>query len=215
MNEKIRLVVIDDHPLFRSGVVMTLQAEPDMEVVADGGSMDDAVRLTQEFRPDMVLLDIGIPGNGITAAHTISTTYPDIKIVMITGSDDEERLLMALRAGAKGYILKGVSARELTDIIRSVWGGDVYVTPTLAASLLIEMSAPAPHRTLPATNPLDELTEREHQILELVAIGASNKEIGLKLFLTEKTVKHYMTNVLQKLQVRNRVEAAVLAQRHQ
>ena len=130
---------------------------------------------------------------------------------MLTASEAEEDVLAALKAGARGYILKGVSARELTKIVRDVYAGEAYVTPTLAASLLSEMKGDWRGQR-PATNPLDELTDRERQILEKVASGLSNKEIAQQVFLTEKTVKHYMTNILQKLQVRNRVEAALLAQ---
>ncbi len=130
---------------------------------------------------------------------------------MLTFSEEENDVLSALKAGARGYILKGVSGRELKSVIRSVYHGEVYITPTLAAGVLSEM-ARGPNRSQPSSL-LDELTEREHQILELVADGRSNKEIGGKLELTEKTVKHYMTNILQKLQVRNRVEAALLAQK--
>ena len=131
---------------------------------------------------------------------------------MLTASEDEDDLLAALKAGARAYILKGVSARELLSAIRSVIAGESYVTPALAASLLSEMSGASGETRLPAS-PLDELTERERQILEQVAQGNSNKEIALSLHLSEKTVKHYMTNVLQKLHVRNRVEAALLAQK--
>ena len=131
---------------------------------------------------------------------------------MLTASEDEDDLLAALKAGARAYILKGVSARELLSAIRSVIAGESYVTPALAASLLSEMSGASGKTRLPAS-PLDELTERERQILEQVAQGNSNKEIALSLHLSEKTVKHYMTNVLQKLHVRNRVEAALLAQK--
>ncbi len=213
MSDRIRIVIIDDHPLFRSGIVQTLEAEADIEVLAQGATADEAVQLTRDLLPDLLLLDVGIPGGGLNAAQTVATVCPATKIVMITGSDQEENLLAALRAGAKAYVLKGVSARELVAIVRGAAAGEVYITPSLATSLLMEMSNTVSAKPALVANPLDELTEREHGILELVAGGASNKEIGQKLFLTEKTVKHYMTNILQKLQVRNRVEAALLAQR--
>jgi DNA-binding NarL/FixJ family response regulator len=131
------------------------------------------------------------------------------KIVMLTASEAEDDVVAALRAGARGYIVKGVSARELISIVRAVNAGDAYVTPTLAASLLSEMSGPPRAGRQP--DPLDELTVREQEILERVASGLSNKEIGQQLGLSEKTVKHYMTNILGKLHVRNRVEAALVA----
>jgi len=212
MSDKIQIVLVDDHPLFRAGVAYTLTAEADMEVVGQGASAAEAVQLAQELLPDLILLDLNMPGSGLQAAQTITATCPVTRIVMLTVSEEEEDLLASLKAGARGYILKGVPARELTRILRAVCAGESYVTPTLAASLLREMTGVAPGAR-PAVDPLNELTDRERQILEGVANGLSNKEIGLQLHLTEKTVKHYMTNILQKLQVRNRVEAALIARR--
>jgi two-component system, NarL family, nitrate/nitrite response regulator NarL len=211
MTEQIQLVIVDDHPLYREGVASTLNAESDMRVIGEGGNAVEALQLSTSLLPDVVLLDINMPGNGILAAKTVAEACPVTKIIMLTFSEEENDVLSALKAGARGYILKGVSGRELKSVIRSVYHGEVYITPTLAAGVLSEM-ARGPNRSQP-TSLLDELTEREHQILELVADGRSNKEIGGRLELTEKTVKHYMTNILQKLQVRNRVEAALLAQK--
>jgi len=217
--EKIHVVIVDDHPLFREGVAMTLGAAGDIEVVAEGASAQEAVRLASDLLPDILLLDIDIPGGGLAAAGAVAARSPVTKIVMLTVSEEEEHLLTALRAGARAYVLKGVSGRDLIGILRGVWAGEVYVTPALATSLLLEMSGPdraaraGGEKAAEGLHGLDELTEREHQILELVAGGLSNKEIGAQLHLTEKTVKHHMTNILQKLQVRNRVEAALLAQR--
>ncbi len=135
-----------------------------------------------------------------------------VKIVMLTVSEREEDVAASLKAGARGYILKGVTARELVRVIESVYVGESYVTPSLAASLLTEWRD-RPDGATASTGPLDELTGRERQILELLATGSSNKEIAGEINLSEKTVKHYMTNILQKLQVRNRVEAALLAQK--
>ncbi len=210
MSEKIQIVIIDDHPLFRDGVIQTLKAEADFEIVGEATTAAEAIRLATEHVPDVILLDITIPGGGLNAARTLAMTVPVTKIVMLTASEAEEDVLTALKVGARGYILKGVSARELVKIVRDVNAGEAYVTPTLAASLLSEMKGGwSEHKT---PSPLDELTERERQILEKVAAGMSNKEIAQQLFLSEKTIKHYMTNILQKLQVRNRVEAALLAQ---
>jgi DNA-binding NarL/FixJ family response regulator len=200
---------VDDHPLFREGVAHILGATQGFEVVGQGSSADEALRLATRLLPDMMLLDITMPGGGIEAARSVAAACPVTKIVMLTGSEQEEHLMAALKAGARGYILKGIAARELISILRAVCGGDVYVSPGLAASLLLELTGATPSPR--GASPLDELTEREHQILERVAAGKSNKEIGQDLHLSEKTVKHYMTNILQKLQVRNRVEAALLA----
>ena len=212
MSEKIQIVVVDDHPLLREGVAHALDIQPDMEVVGQGASADEAVHLAQELLPDLILLDINMPGSGLQAAQTISATCPVTRIVMLTVSEEEEDLLAALKSGAQGYILKGVPARELVRILHAVCDGESYVTPALAASMLREMTGSAPGAR-PPVDPWNELTDREHEILQRVAGGLSNKEIGQQLHLSEKTVKHYMTNILQKLQVRNRVEAALLAQR--
>jgi DNA-binding NarL/FixJ family response regulator len=210
--EKIRLVIIDDHPIFREGVVSILGSEPDLDVVGQGLTAEDALRLTRDLLPDVILLDVNMPGGGLNAAETIANSFPVVKIIMLTGSADEDDVLAALKAGAHAYVLKGVAARELNTILHTVYAGEGYVTPSLAASLLSEMKSPVKEKQPTKVDSFDELTDRERQILELIADGTSNKEIGQKLFLTEKTIKHYVTNILQKLHVSNRVQAALLAQ---
>ncbi|UCH73178.1 MAG: response regulator transcription factor [Rhodospirillales bacterium] len=210
--DKIRIAVVDDHPLFREGVATTLASYPDIEVVGEGASSDEALQLARDLLPDVLLLDVSMPGGGVNAARAIAAGYPVIRIVMLTVSEHEEDVLKSLKAGARGYILKGVTARELIGIVRAVHSGESYVTPTLAASLLADFRDEGSDASA-EDGPLDELTVRERQILELLATGRSNKEIARSLELAEKTVKHYVTNILEKLQVRNRVEAAVLAQR--
>ena len=209
MNNPIRVVVVDDHPLFRSGVVRTIEEEPDIIVVAEGASAQDAIDLVVSHAPDVALLDISMPGNGITAAQKIAEAHPCIKIAMLTVSESDQDVMKALEAGACGYVLKGVGAHELVSVIRGVAAGESYVSPALAARLLVAMKssggAPTPQSAL------STLTDREEQILRLVARGLSNKEVGRELDLQEKTVKHHMTSILQKLQARNRVEAAVIA----
>ncbi len=211
MAETIRIVLVDDHPLFREGVAYTLGAQADMEVVAQGESRDEAARLAERHAPDVLLLDINIPGGGIEAARAIAAARPAIRIIMLTASVDEDDLAAAMAAGAKGYILKGVAARELVGIVRAVNAGEGYVAPSLAASLLAGMAGGA--RPATPADPLDALTEREREILDLVAAGLSNKEVAASLHLSEKTVKHYMTIIMEKLGVRNRVEAALLTKR--
>jgi DNA-binding NarL/FixJ family response regulator len=212
MSDRIRIAVGDDHPLFREGVAAVLQLEPDLEIVGQCATAEETIRLSRELLPDVILLDLDMPGGGLNAIRAIAADCPVTKIVILTVSDDEEHVVAAFKSGAHAYVLKGVAARELISILRAVWAGEGYVSPALAAQLLSEMK-PASARERPQTGAFDDLTERERQILELIAVGSSNKEIGQQLHLTEKTVKHYVTNILQKLHVRNRVEAALLAQK--
>ncbi len=209
MSDLIRLVIADDHALFRDGLATILSAEPGFEVAAQASNADEAVRLTKDLHPDMVLLDIDMPGRGITAAQQVAEHCPGTKILMLTAMENDDNLVQALRAGASAYILKGVAARELVRILRAVHNGESYVPPGLAAGLLRGLSTQPEHH-----DPFAELTAREHEILDALAEGLSNKEIAGRMFLSEKTVKHYVTNVLQKLQVRSRLEAALLAQKH-
>ncbi len=212
MSDKIRVIIVDDHPLFREGVATILGNEPAFEIVAQGASAEDAIRLSIDHLPDLLLLDIDMPGNGIKAARTISAACPVTRIVFLTVSESDDNLVDALKAGGRAYILKGVAGRELIRILLAVNEGESYVPPALAASLLMDLSDNR-GREKSHVSPMDDLTEREKQILELLGSGMSNKEIGENLFISEKTVKHYMTNILQKLQVRNRVEAALIAQK--
>jgi DNA-binding NarL/FixJ family response regulator len=169
--------------------------------------------MTRDFLPDAILLDVNMPGGGLNAAEAIANTFPVVKIIMLTGSADEDDVVAALKAGAHAYVLKGVAARELNGILHTVYAGEGYVTPSLAANLLSVMKRSTNRGKQEEVDGFDELTERERQILELIAAGTSNKEIGQNLFLTEKTIKHYVTNILQKLHVNNRVQAALLAQK--
>jgi two-component system, NarL family, nitrate/nitrite response regulator NarL len=204
----IRVVIADDHPLFRDGVAHSLAGEGDIAVVGQAANGNEALRLARELLPDVLLLDIGMPGlGGLEAASQIAAACPVVKIVMLTVSEHEDDLLGAFKAGARGYVLKGVSARELASIMRTIAAGEVYVSPALAAGMLLELTR---GRTL---DPWSELTEREREVLRLLAEGLTNREIGERIHLAEKTIKHYMTNILGKLQVRSRVEAALLAAR--
>lgn len=204
VSEPIRVVVADDHPLFREGIVAALQSVDDIVVVGEAADADGALRMVRAELPDLILLDVSMPGSGLQAAVGIATDCPATRIVMLTVSEDEDDLLAAMKAGASGYLLKGASTGELCDVVRSVSTGEVYVAPSLASGVLREMSRPR------LVDQVAELIPRERQVLELVASGLNNQEIGVELGLSEPTVKRYMTNILQKLQVRSRVEAALL-----
>ncbi|MDP1610995.1 MAG: response regulator transcription factor [Sulfuritalea sp.] len=209
MPNPLRILIADDHPMFRQGVAQSLGAESGFEVIAEADSGERAVELAQHLRPDVVLLDVSMPGiGGIAAAARIAAILPAARIVMLTVSENQDSLLAALKAGAHGYVLKGVSALELCAITRRIADGEAYVTPQLAADMLLEFSRPRQ-----ASSGIGDLTPREADVLDLLSHGLTNREIGERLHLAEKTVKHHMTNILQKLQVRTRTEAALLAQR--
>ena len=204
----VRVVIADDHPLFLEGVATALGRAPGIEIVGTAGDAAGAVRLVRELRPDLVLLDITMPGDGLQATREIAATCPDTKVLILTVLESEDKLVAALQAGAAGYALKGMRGRELASVLHRVHAGESYVTPSLAGQLLKGMVKPK------EPDPLAQLTERERAILDLVATGLSNYEVGERLNLAEKTVKHYMTSILGKLQVRGRMEAALLVQRH-
>jgi two-component system, NarL family, nitrate/nitrite response regulator NarL len=207
--ERIRVGIVDDHPLYRDGVVQTLRSAPDFEVVGEGGTADEAIRLVETRDPDVLLLDLTMPGDGLDAITTIVEQAPSVKILVLTASEHDDDLLTALDRGARGYALKGLGRDDLRGIVRAVAGGERYVPPSLAAGLLIGAVRSA--QAAPAEpSPVDRLSEREQQVLDLLADGRSNREIGDQLHLTEKTVKHYVTSILQKLDVRNRTQAALL-----
>jgi two-component system nitrate/nitrite response regulator NarL len=204
----IRVVLADDHPIFRDGLVRSLEESGQFSVVGTGGNADEAVALVAEHAPDLVLLDISMPGSGIEAARRISAGPNPPRIAMVTVSEHDQDVTAAFRAGAIGYVLKGISAAEIAEILTGVAAGEAHVSPALASRLLQEIERPAHGRT---RRPIDELSKRESDILRRVARGLSNREVADDLGLQEKTIKHYMTSILEKLQVRNRVEAALIA----
>lgn len=208
-HQVIRVAIFDDHPILRDGLVHTFAHAPGFEVVAQGASSAEAIDLAETLLPDLIILDINMPGNGVHAARSISRMFPAIRIIVLTAHDGEEHVVDALRSGASGYIVKGVSSDELVKTARAVCDGEAYVSPGLAAKLLGTRGRAS--SSSPPSERFVELTAREEEILRLVCEGQSNREIGQSVGLTEKTVKHYMTNILQKLHARNRVEAAMIA----
>jgi len=209
MMTKLRIAVVDDHPLMRAGVEHTLAQEQDFEVVGRGGSAQEAIEIAKVQSPDLMLLDVNMPGGGINAAKEIGTTQPTVRLLFLTVSERMEDVTAALEAGVRGYVLKGIGGPDLVRTVRSVAAGETYITPDFAARLL---AAPAA-RSKDHEEPLEALTVREEQILREVSLGLTNKEIAKKLDLSEKTIKHYMSGVLHKLSARNRVEAIVASRR--
>lgn len=209
----IRIVIADDHPIYREGVARTLIEDAGLDVVGQAQDATGAVELATRLAPDLVLLDISMPGGGgLAALRAIQALPVPPRVAMLTASEEDDEVMQALKGGALGYVLKGVGARDLVGIVKDLARGQSYVSPVLAARLLAVMRDGG--KAAKPANPLADLSKREEDILRLVAEGRSNKEIGLALELQEKTVKHYMTSILQKLHLRNRVEAAVLAREH-
>ena len=207
----IRVVLVDDHPIYRDGVARTLTDAGGIAVVGEASDGEAAVAVVRDTRPDLVLLDISMPrGGGLPALARIAQLDNPPKIAMLTASEEDDDLMQALRLGALGYVLKGVGAGELVEVVRGLADGQSYVSPGLAGRLLVGLRG----RGAAPANPLADLTKREEDILRLVAQGLPNREVGQALDLQEKTVKHYMTAILQKQHVRNRVEAAMLARQH-
>jgi DNA-binding NarL/FixJ family response regulator len=210
MEKKIRVAVVDKHPLFRDGVILALNSQLDAEVVGQGASAKDAIRIAEEIKPDVLVLDTDTLGHSMDAVDAILQHNPAIGILFFAVVIDEERVYAALRRGVRGYLLKGSNRAELAQTVRVLDEGKSYISPSLAAKLLM-CSGPGRSSEAKTTGRLPHLTPREEQILSILVQGRSNKEIGNKLELSEKTIKHHLTNILQKLRVRNRVEAALLA----
>jgi DNA-binding NarL/FixJ family response regulator len=204
MSGEIRFAVVDDHPMFRAGVIATL-ARAGLTCVAEGATPEEAVRLAGERAPDVILLDIDRAGGSLSAVRAIAAGSPGVRLLLLAEAPDQEQVVAALRAGASGYAPKSLTGVELVESVRWVGRGDTYVYPTLAAAVISQASARKPH------DPFAMLSVREEQILRYLAKGFSNKQIGHQLEISDKTVKHYLTSLMQKLQVRNRVEAALLA----
>lgn len=206
---RLRILIADDHPLFREGVASLLGSHDEAEVVGQADTGRHALEMTRDLAPNLVLLDLSMPDGGLWALQEIKRLANPPVVAMLTVSEEDDDVFTALKTGADGYILKGVGGRDLLAAIEDLAAGRSYVSPGLAMKVLQAMRKPA--SKLPKDDPVDSLTAREEEILRQVATGKSNKEVGLALDLQEKTVKHYMTIILQKLQVRNRTEAALMA----
>lgn len=201
------IAVIDDHPLFREGVTRSLGETDQFSVVGEGNSAADALRIAEDARPDILLIDLSMPGEGLRVIPPIRARNPAMRIVVLTASEAAEDVASALNSGVNGYVLKGVGSRALREILSAVAAGETYVTPSLSARLLSHLSSQN-HSPI-AIDPIHSLTTREREVLEFVAAGLSNKEIAIRLDLQEKTIKYHMTAILTKLQANNRTAAAM------
>jgi two-component system NarL family response regulator len=209
---KMKILLVDDQLLFRKGLRSLLAAEEDMEVVSEASNGQEAFDKVKAYRPDVVLMDIHMPVcDGIQATRLIKAERPDVKIVILTVSDEDDDLFDAIKAGAEGYLLKNLRPEELMTMVRSVMANEAPVSPAIASKLLGEFRRQPRHDDGQTGGP--ELTAREREVLQLVAEGLSNAEIGLKLCVVEGTVKNHLHNILEKLHLQNRVQAAAYAMR--
>jgi DNA-binding NarL/FixJ family response regulator len=200
----IRLVVVDDHPVVREGLVALLEDEPDFEVGGSSGSAEDALALIRRVEPSVVILDLELPGmDGVAAIPALLAASPTSAILIFSAYDTDERVFGAIRAGAKGYLLKGATGAEIVQAVRALNSGESYLEPRIAAKLVAEVSAPYRFAGL--------LTERQRAVLRLVAAGLSNKQIARSLSISERTVKFHLASIFGKLGAENRAQAVASA----
>ncbi len=217
--ELIRVLIVDDHALYRRGLQTVLGTEDGIEIVGEAADGIEAVARAEETLPDVIVMDVGMPKRGgIEACRVIKQRVPSARILMLTSSDDEENLFEAVRAGANGYLLKDVPPEEVAVAIRSLHNGQSLVSPLMASKLLMEFAQMSAQASAAAAAPaagieLPRLTERELEILRLVARGRLNREIAAELFISENTVRNHIRNILDKLQMHSRMEAAMYAVR--
>lgn len=208
---KAKVILADDQVLFREGIAQLLATQDDVRVVAEAGDGQQALDLTLSYRPDLVLMDISMPRmNGLEATRRIKEELPETKIIMLTVSETDDDLFDAIKAGADGYLLKNLKASGLFEKLRGVLQGEAALTPYLATRLLQEFARRS-HED--KASQWGGITEREKEVLQLVVRGCSNREIGLTLSIAESTVKRHLHNILEKLQMQNRVQAAAYAVR--
>ncbi len=205
----IRLILVDDQSLIRRGLRALLSTDPDLEVIGEGENGRDAIDLVANLQPDIVLMDIRMPiMDGVVATREICQRFPQAKVLVLTTFDDTEYVSQALQAGASGYLLKDTPFEELTQAIRLVYKGYTQIGPGLAHKAIAQ---PSPQTTLPVSDAWEQLTPRETEIIQLIAQGASNREIAQALFIAEKTVKNRITNILSQLDLRDRTQLAIVA----
>jgi len=212
MTVKNTILVVDDHLLFREGLCNIIGRWDDFEVVGEAQNGAEAIQKTRDLLPDIILMDITMPVmNGIQATRQISRVYPATKIVILTVSEEEDNLMEAIKSGAKGYVLKDTPSRRLHDQLRSVLRGEAALSGVMAEKILQEFNRPRDFTVTEEAITVEALTDREQEVLQLVVKGLTNSEIGERLTISENTVKKYLHNILEKLNLNNRVEAAIYA----
>lgn len=208
MDEKIRILVADDHPLFREGVRALLSSIPDVDIIAEAATGDEAIQFANKWLPDVILMDIQMPGvNGLEATRQILGENPHIGIIILTMFDDDDSVFTAMRAGARGYILKGADQDDMVRTIEAVARGEALFGSSIATRIMDYFNQPLPT----VSNAFPELTPREREVLEFIAQGMNNHEIATRLVLSLKTVRNHVSNILNKLQVSDRVQAVLRA----
>ena len=208
----VRVLVADDHPFFRDGLRVLLEATADTELVGEATDGDEAIALAQTLRPDVILMDLRMPGmGGIEATRKIISETPHVGILVVTMIEDDVSVFAAMRAGARGYLLKGADKDEMLLAIRAVGRGEAIFGPGIARRLMQYFARPAATPTQSSQVVFPELTDREREILNLIAAGWNNEEIAGQLFLSLKTVRNYVSNIFTKLQVVDRAQAIVRA----
>jgi len=214
--EPIRTLIVDDHALFRRGLEIVLVTEQDIEVVGEASDGAEAVQKASESLPDVVLMDVRMPrSGGIEACREIKEVAPSARIIILTMSDEEEDLFEAIKAGASGYLLKDIPLDDVAEAVRSVYGGQSLINPSMAGKLLTEFASLARRDTEepPRQVPAPYLNDREMQVLRLVARGMNNRDIAKELYISDNTVKNHVRNILEKLQIHSRMEAVMVAVR--
>ncbi|WP_298912740.1 response regulator transcription factor [uncultured Nostoc sp.] len=208
----IKVLLVDDQGLIRQGLRVLLELEPDLEIVGEAENGEQAINLVAKFQPDVVLLDIRMPiMDGVAATREIQKRFAKTKILVLTTFDDDEYVSAALQNGAMGYLLKDTPSEELAVAIRAVYKGYTQLGPGIVKKLLTQFSHVALTQSPPVPSSLAELTPREKEVLRLIATGASNREIAQQLYISEGTVKNHVTNILNRLNLRDRTQAAIWA----
>jgi len=212
MAEPVRVLLVDDQRLMREGLRILLELEPDIEVVGEAEDGQAALEAYAVLRPDVVLMDIRMPGmDGVEATRRLRDRWPEARVIILTTFDDDAYVFEGLRAGALGYLLKDVSGAELAEAVRTVAAGGALIEPSVARKVVAEFARIAPPSHRAGEGLPEPLSEREREVLRLLAQGLTNREIAARLFLAEGTVKNYVTAILQKLGVRDRTQAALRA----